>query len=62
MSVKDLAEEAKKRVVFLVICVVGLSYIMSCKSSIAIPLILLINVDSLRLLHLLLSGRDCGVS
>lgn len=30
-TVKDLVEEAKKRVVFLFICVVGLSYLMSCK-------------------------------
>ncbi|XP_031386509.1 uncharacterized protein LOC116200007 isoform X2 [Punica granatum] len=29
VTVKDLAEEAKKRIVFLVICVVGLSYLMS---------------------------------
>lgn len=28
---RDLAEEAKKRIVFLVICVIGLSYLMSCK-------------------------------
>ncbi|KAK4771925.1 hypothetical protein SAY86_013700 [Trapa natans] len=33
MTVKDLAEEAKKRIVFLVICVVGLSYLMSLTSS-----------------------------
>ncbi|PSS07436.1 Sorting nexin-13 like [Actinidia chinensis var. chinensis] len=31
--VRDLAEEAKKRIVFLVICVVGLSYLMSLTSS-----------------------------
>ena len=31
VSVRDLAEEAKKRIVFLIICVVGLSYLMSCK-------------------------------
>lgn len=30
-TVKGLVEEAKKRVVFLFICVVGLSYLMSCK-------------------------------
>ncbi|CAK7356694.1 unnamed protein product [Dovyalis caffra] len=29
--VRDLVEEAKKRIVILVICVVGLSYLMSCK-------------------------------
>jgi hypothetical protein len=29
--VRDLVEEAKKRIVMLVICVVGLSYLMSCK-------------------------------
>ncbi|KAK4754305.1 hypothetical protein SAY87_002409 [Trapa incisa] len=33
MAVKDLAEEAKKRIVFLAICVVGLSYLMSLTSS-----------------------------
>lgn len=31
VAVRDLVEEAKKRVVFLAICVVGLSYLMSCK-------------------------------
>lgn len=31
VTVRDLGEEAKKRIVFLVICVVGLSYLMSCK-------------------------------
>lgn len=30
-SVRDLLEEAKKRIVFLIVCVVGLSYFMSCK-------------------------------
>lgn len=29
-TVKDLVEEAKKRVVLLLICVFGLSYLMSC--------------------------------
>ncbi|GAV64481.1 PX domain-containing protein/PXA domain-containing protein/Nexin_C domain-containing protein [Cephalotus follicularis] len=33
VSIKDLMEEAKKRIVVLVICVVGLSYIMSLTSS-----------------------------
>ncbi|GFY97036.1 phox (PX) domain-containing protein [Actinidia rufa] len=33
VSVRDLAEEAKKRIVFLIICVVGLSYLMSLTSS-----------------------------
>lgn len=31
VSVRDLLEEAKKRIVFLIVCVVGLSYLMSCK-------------------------------
>lgn len=30
-SVKDLVEEAKKRIVLLLVCVFGLSYLMSCK-------------------------------
>lgn len=30
VNVRDLAEEAKKRIVVLIICVVGLSYLMSC--------------------------------
>ncbi|PON32773.1 Phox domain containing protein [Parasponia andersonii] len=33
VTIRDLAEEAKKRIVFLVICVVGLSYLMSLTSS-----------------------------
>ncbi|KAI4355642.1 hypothetical protein L6164_004392 [Bauhinia variegata] len=33
VTVRDLVEEAKKRVVFLVICVVGLSYLMSLTSA-----------------------------
>lgn len=33
VSVRDLVDEAKKRIVFLVICVVGLSYLMSLTSS-----------------------------
>ncbi|XP_058227007.1 uncharacterized protein LOC131335590 isoform X1 [Rhododendron vialii] len=33
VTVRDLGEEAKKRIVFLVICVVGLSYLMSLTSS-----------------------------
>ncbi|KAL5575140.1 hypothetical protein UlMin_016839 [Ulmus minor] len=33
LPIRDLAEEAKKRIVFLVICVVGLSYLMSLTSS-----------------------------
>ncbi|KAG9455807.1 hypothetical protein H6P81_000315 [Aristolochia fimbriata] len=32
-TVKDLVEEAKKRIVLLVVCVVGLSYLMSLTSS-----------------------------
>ncbi|KAK4395252.1 hypothetical protein Sango_1679500 [Sesamum angolense] len=32
LSVRDLVEEAKKRIVFLVVCVVGLSYLMSLTS------------------------------
>ncbi|XP_054784664.1 uncharacterized protein LOC129291384 [Prosopis cineraria] len=32
-TVRDLVDEAKKRIVFLVICVVGLSYLMSLTSS-----------------------------
>lgn len=32
VTVRDLAEEAKKRIVFLIVCVVGLSYLMSCES------------------------------
>ncbi|KAI9110319.1 hypothetical protein K1719_018761 [Acacia pycnantha] len=32
-AVRDLVDEAKKRIVFLVICVVGLSYLMSLTSS-----------------------------
>lgn len=31
MPIRDLVEEAKKRIVFLAICVIGLSYLMSCK-------------------------------
>lgn len=31
LSVRDLVDEAKKRIVYLVVCVVGLSYLMSCK-------------------------------
>lgn len=31
VMVRDLVEEAKKRIVVLAICVVGLSYLMSCK-------------------------------
>lgn len=31
VNVRDLVEEAKKRIVFLAVCVVGLSYLMSCK-------------------------------
>lgn len=30
-NVKDLVEEAKKRIVLLLVCVFGLSYLMSCK-------------------------------
>ncbi|KAL2454047.1 Phox-associated domain [Abeliophyllum distichum] len=33
VRIRDLVEEAKKRIVFLIICVVGLSYIMSLTSS-----------------------------
>lgn len=33
VSVRDLLEEAKKRIVFLIVCVVGLSYFMSLTSS-----------------------------
>ncbi|XP_030491797.2 uncharacterized protein LOC115707853 [Cannabis sativa] len=33
VTIRDLAEEAKKRIVFLAICVVGLSYLMSLTSS-----------------------------
>ncbi|KAL7162453.1 hypothetical protein ACSBR2_042862 [Camellia fascicularis] len=33
LTVRDLAEEAKKRIVYLIICVVGLSYLMSWTSS-----------------------------
>lgn len=33
VTIRDLAEEAKKRIVVLVICVVGLSYLMSLTSS-----------------------------
>ncbi|XP_020226194.1 uncharacterized protein LOC109807899 isoform X1 [Cajanus cajan] len=33
VTVRDLVEEAKKRIVILVVCVVGLSYIMSLTSS-----------------------------
>ncbi|KAK6124988.1 hypothetical protein DH2020_041262 [Rehmannia glutinosa] len=32
-SIRDLVEEAKKRIVFLVVCVVGLSYLMSLTSA-----------------------------
>lgn len=31
VTVRDLVEEAKKRIVFLIVCVVGLSYLMSCE-------------------------------
>lgn len=31
VAVRDLVEEAKKRIVILIVCVVGLSYLMSCK-------------------------------
>ncbi|KAL3322242.1 hypothetical protein AABB24_039730 [Solanum stoloniferum] len=33
VTVRDLVEEAKKRVVFLIICAIGLSYLMSLTSS-----------------------------
>ncbi|XP_019194027.1 PREDICTED: uncharacterized protein LOC109188019 isoform X2 [Ipomoea nil] len=33
VTVRDLADEAKKRIVFLIVCVVGLSYLMSLTSS-----------------------------
>ncbi|KAL3824360.1 hypothetical protein ACJIZ3_020389 [Penstemon smallii] len=33
VSARDLVEEAKKRIVFLVVCVVGLSYLMSLTSA-----------------------------
>ncbi|XP_062008356.1 uncharacterized protein LOC133725216 isoform X2 [Rosa rugosa] len=33
VNVRDLVEEAKKRIVFLAVCVVGLSYLMSLTSS-----------------------------
>lgn len=33
VTVTDLVEEAKKRIVLLTVCVVGLSYLMSCKYS-----------------------------
>lgn len=33
VTVQDLVEEAKKRVVFLIICAIGLSYLMSRKCS-----------------------------
>ncbi|KAI6690037.1 hypothetical protein NL676_026865 [Syzygium grande] len=33
VTARDLAEEAKKRIVFLAICVIGLSYLMSLTSS-----------------------------
>lgn len=39
VTIRDLAEEAKKRIVFLAICVVGLSYIMSCEFFLLILLI-----------------------
>lgn len=31
VAVRDLVEEAKKRIVILIVCVVGLSYLMSCE-------------------------------
>lgn len=31
VTARDLVDEAKKRLVILSICVVGLSYLMSCK-------------------------------
>lgn len=31
VTVTDLVEEAKKRILLLIVCVVGLSYLMSCK-------------------------------
>ncbi|KAL3632981.1 hypothetical protein CASFOL_025965 [Castilleja foliolosa] len=33
VSIRDLVDEAKKRIVFLVVCVVGLSYLMSLTSA-----------------------------
>lgn len=30
---RDLVDEAKKRIVFLIVSVVGLSYLMSCERS-----------------------------
>lgn len=33
VMVRDLVEEAKKRVVFLIICAIGLSYLMSRECS-----------------------------
>ena len=32
VTVRDLAEEAKKRIVFLIMCVFGLAFLMSCKA------------------------------
>nr|GLL23496.1 uncharacterized protein LOC109188019 isoform X1 [Ipomoea trifida] len=49
VTVRDLAEEAKKRIVFLIVCVVGLSYIMSLTSS-----SVLVNLPAAALLIILL--------
>lgn len=40
VTVTDLVEEAKKRIVLLTVCVVGLSYLMSCKSIYSVYLFL----------------------
>lgn len=36
VTVRDLVEEAKKRIVILVICIVGLSYLLSRKFGVLI--------------------------
>lgn len=41
VSVRDLVEEAKKRILLLVVCIVGLSYLMSCKSLLVRPFLTL---------------------
>lgn len=39
---RDLVDEAKKRIVFLIVSVVGLSYLMSCECSFIFIFIFLI--------------------
>jgi hypothetical protein len=47
VAVRDLVEEAKKRIVILIVCVVGLSYLMSCEwNETPIVILFLFNFNS----------------